>query len=153
MLAKYIMRNTVCMKVSKDLLGSKKSYCVCHFVAASWGYVCHFIFFHIILCFFSATLNVPSHVNQLTHSQENVLDLQWLESSEVHPDELEAVARNMATHLRQLLDQRDTHLEVYMTFYHNLVWLFKRCILTACFIKTCLNPNIYFTWSCILGIK
>lgn len=62
---------------------------------------------------FPATLTVLSHVNQLTHSQENVLDLQWLESSEMHPDELEAVARNMATHLQNVLDQRDTHLEVY----------------------------------------
>ncbi len=50
---------------------------------------------------------------QLTHSQENVLDLQWLESSEVQPDELEAAARNMAALLRHLLDQRDAHLEVF----------------------------------------
>lgn len=41
-----------------------------------------------------------------------MLDLQWLEATELDPDELEAVARNMALHLRQLLDQRDTHLEV-----------------------------------------
>ncbi|XP_039655655.1 girdin-like isoform X6 [Perca fluviatilis] len=60
---------------------------------------------------FDTKAAIAAHIQELTHSQENVLDLQWLESSEMHPDELEAVARNMATHLRQLLDQRDTHLE------------------------------------------
>ncbi|XP_028277326.1 girdin-like [Parambassis ranga] len=60
---------------------------------------------------FDTKAAIASHIQELTHSQENVLDLQWLESSEVHLDEMEAVARNMATHLRHLLDQRDTHLE------------------------------------------
>ncbi|XP_044046746.1 girdin isoform X2 [Siniperca chuatsi] len=60
---------------------------------------------------FDTKAAIAAHIQELTHSQENVLDLQWLESSEVHLDELEAVARNMATHLRHLLDQRDTHLE------------------------------------------
>ncbi|XP_035002821.2 girdin isoform X2 [Hippoglossus stenolepis] len=54
---------------------------------------------------------IAAHIQELTHSQENVLDLQWLESSDINPDEMEAVARNMATHLRHLLDQRDAHLE------------------------------------------
>ncbi|XP_049900304.1 girdin-like isoform X2 [Epinephelus moara] len=60
---------------------------------------------------FDTKAAIAAHIQELTHSQENVLDLQWLESSEMHPDELEAVARNMATHLRNVLDQRDTHLE------------------------------------------
>ncbi|XP_070771586.1 girdin [Enoplosus armatus] len=60
---------------------------------------------------FDTKAAIAAHIQELTHSQENVLDLQWLESSEVHPDELEAVARDMAAHLRHLLDQRDTHLE------------------------------------------
>ncbi|XP_074485145.1 girdin-like isoform X5 [Sebastes fasciatus] len=60
---------------------------------------------------FDTKAAIAAHIQELTLSQENVLDLQWLESSEVHPEELEAVARNMATHLRHVLDQRDTHLE------------------------------------------
>lgn len=56
------------------------------------------------------------HVYQLTHSQENILDLQWLDSNEMNPDELEAVARNMVAHLRHLRDQRDAHVEVRFTF-------------------------------------
>lgn len=60
---------------------------------------------------FETKAAIAAHIQELTHSQENVLDLQWLESSELHPDEMEAVVRNMTTHLRHLLDQRDTHLE------------------------------------------
>ncbi|XP_071360179.1 girdin-like isoform X2 [Trachinotus anak] len=61
---------------------------------------------------FDTKAAIAAHIQELTHSQENVLDLQWLESSEMNPDEVEAVARNMAMHLRHLLEQRDTHLEV-----------------------------------------
>ncbi|KAM7009857.1 girdin-like isoform 2-T2 [Tautogolabrus adspersus] len=60
---------------------------------------------------FDTKAAIAAHIQELTHSQENVLDLHWLESSDVHPEELEAVARNMATHLRHLLHQRDNHLE------------------------------------------
>ncbi|CAJ1052660.1 girdin-like isoform X4 [Xyrichtys novacula] len=60
---------------------------------------------------FDTKAAIAAHIQELTHSQENVLDLHWLDSCEVHPDELEASARNMARHLRHLLDQRDTHLE------------------------------------------
>lgn len=64
-------------------------------------------------------------VCQLTHSQENILDLQWLDSSEMSPDELEAVARNVVAHLRHLLDQRNTHLEVpsfYLFCFLGFFW-------------------------------
>nr|XP_040042400.1 girdin isoform X5 [Gasterosteus aculeatus aculeatus] len=54
---------------------------------------------------------IAAHIHEVTHSQENVLDLQWLESSEVHPTDFEVAARNLATHLQRVLDQRDTHLE------------------------------------------
>ncbi|KAM3864564.1 girdin-like [Diretmus argenteus] len=54
---------------------------------------------------------IAVHIQELTHSQDNVLDLQWLEANELPPHELEAMARNMALHLRHLLDQRDTQLE------------------------------------------
>lgn len=60
---------------------------------------------------FETKAAIAVHIQEWTHSQENVLDLQWLDSSEVNPDEMEAVIRNMATHLRHLLDQRDAHLE------------------------------------------
>ncbi|CAG03335.1 unnamed protein product, partial [Tetraodon nigroviridis] len=61
---------------------------------------------------FDTKAAIAVHIQELTHSQENILDLQWLDSSEMSPDELEAVARNVVAHLRHLLDQRNTHLEV-----------------------------------------
>ncbi|KAG7486968.1 hypothetical protein JOB18_043364 [Solea senegalensis] len=60
---------------------------------------------------FDTKAAIAAHIQELTHSQENILDLQWLESNEMNPDEVEIEARNMATHLQHLLDQRDTHLE------------------------------------------
>ncbi|KAM8771501.1 girdin-like isoform 2-T2 [Acanthopagrus schlegelii] len=60
---------------------------------------------------FETKAAIAAHIQEVTHNQENVLDLQWLEASEVHPDELDAVARNMASHLRHLLEQRDTQLK------------------------------------------
>uniref|UniRef100_A0A673CAX5 HOOK N-terminal domain-containing protein n=1 Tax=Sphaeramia orbicularis TaxID=375764 RepID=A0A673CAX5_9TELE len=60
---------------------------------------------------FETKAAIAAHIQELTHSQENVVDLHWLEFNEVQPDELETVARSMALHLRSLLDQRDTHLE------------------------------------------
>ncbi|KAM8878575.1 girdin isoform 2-T2 [Spinachia spinachia] len=60
---------------------------------------------------FETKAAIAAHIQEVTHSQDNVLDLQWLESSEVHPAEFEVAARNLVTHLRHLLQQRDTHLE------------------------------------------
>uniref|UniRef100_A0A3B5LZL2 Coiled-coil domain containing 88Aa n=1 Tax=Xiphophorus couchianus TaxID=32473 RepID=A0A3B5LZL2_9TELE len=60
---------------------------------------------------FDTKAAIAGHIQELTHSQENVLDLQWMGSSGVHPEEMETALRNMATHLQHILDQRDTHLE------------------------------------------
>uniref|UniRef100_A0A3B3XJT5 HOOK N-terminal domain-containing protein n=1 Tax=Poecilia mexicana TaxID=48701 RepID=A0A3B3XJT5_9TELE len=60
---------------------------------------------------FDTKAAIAGHIQELTHSQENVLDLQWLGSSGVHPEEMESAMRNMAAHLQHIQDQRDTHLE------------------------------------------
>lgn len=49
---------------------------------------------------------------QVTHNQENVLDLQWLEGGESPPEDLDSFSRNLAFHLRRLVDERDEQLEV-----------------------------------------
>lgn len=49
---------------------------------------------------------------QVTHNQENVFDLQWLELPDVAPEELEALSRSMVLHLRRLIDERDESTEV-----------------------------------------
>lgn len=48
----------------------------------------------------------------MTHNQENVVDLQWLESGEMPPEDLDSLSRNLAFHLKHLVDERDTQLEV-----------------------------------------
>lgn len=48
----------------------------------------------------------------MTHNQENVLDLQWLELAELPPEELDSLSRIMAFHLRRLIDERDSSAEV-----------------------------------------
>ncbi|KAL0601719.1 Protein Daple [Plecturocebus cupreus] len=49
---------------------------------------------------------------RVTHNQENVFDLQWLELPDVAPEELEALSRSMVLHLRRLIDQRDECTEL-----------------------------------------
>ncbi|CAB1335380.1 unnamed protein product [Coregonus sp. 'balchen'] len=46
-------------------------------------------------------------MEEVTHNQENVLDLQWLELPDMPPEELDPLSRNMALHLRKLIDERD----------------------------------------------
>lgn len=48
----------------------------------------------------------------MTHNQENVVDLQWFESGEVPPEDLDSLSRNLAFHLKHLVDERDAQLEV-----------------------------------------
>ncbi|XP_038146667.1 girdin-like isoform X1 [Cyprinodon tularosa] len=60
---------------------------------------------------FDTKAAIAAHIQELTHSQENVLDLQWLDTGDVQPEEMETVLRNLTTHLHCVLDQRDNHLE------------------------------------------
>uniref|UniRef100_A0A3P9JUU9 Coiled-coil domain containing 88Aa n=1 Tax=Oryzias latipes TaxID=8090 RepID=A0A3P9JUU9_ORYLA len=60
---------------------------------------------------FDTKAAIAAHIQELTHSQENVLDLHQLESGDMHPEEMEAAVRTVATCLQHLLEQRDAHLE------------------------------------------
>ncbi|XP_068110682.1 protein Daple isoform X2 [Hyperolius riggenbachi] len=55
---------------------------------------------------------IVAHIQEVTHNQENVFDLQWLELPDMAPEELDSLSRNMAVHLRRLLDERDESKEV-----------------------------------------
>ncbi|XP_034531087.1 protein Daple isoform X2 [Notolabrus celidotus] len=56
---------------------------------------------------------IVSHIQEVTHNQLNVLDLSWLEEgSELAPEELTPLSKNMAVSLQQLIDQRDKASEV-----------------------------------------
>ncbi|KAG8449048.1 hypothetical protein GDO86_015922 [Hymenochirus boettgeri] len=55
---------------------------------------------------------IVSHIQEVTHNQENVFDLQWLELPDMAPEELDSLSRNMALHLKRLIDERDECREV-----------------------------------------
>nr|XP_020457268.1 girdin isoform X3 [Monopterus albus] len=60
---------------------------------------------------FDTKAAIASHIQEVTHNQENVVDLQWLESGETPPENLDSLSRNLAFHLKRLVDERDTQLE------------------------------------------
>ncbi|KAG7228513.1 hypothetical protein INR49_007687 [Caranx melampygus] len=60
---------------------------------------------------FDSKAAIASHIQEVTHNQENVVDLQWLESGEIPPEDLDNLSRNLAFHLKRLVDERDTQLE------------------------------------------
>ncbi|XP_019732238.1 protein Daple isoform X1 [Hippocampus comes] len=56
---------------------------------------------------------IVSHIQEVTHNQQNVLDLSWLEEGAgLAQEELEPLSRSMATSLQQLIAQRDKASEV-----------------------------------------
>ncbi|XP_035461581.1 girdin isoform X3 [Scophthalmus maximus] len=60
---------------------------------------------------FDSKAAIASHIQEVTHNQENVVDLQWLESGEIPSEDLDCLSRNLAFHLKRLVDERDTQLE------------------------------------------
>ncbi|KAM9345042.1 girdin isoform 3-T3 [Symphorus nematophorus] len=60
---------------------------------------------------FDTKAAIAAHIQEVTHNQENVVDLQWLESGEMPPEDLDSLSRNLAFHLKHLVDERDTQLE------------------------------------------
>uniref|UniRef100_A0A8C7YQB9 Coiled-coil domain containing 88A n=1 Tax=Oryzias sinensis TaxID=183150 RepID=A0A8C7YQB9_9TELE len=60
---------------------------------------------------FQTKAAIASHIQEVTHNQENVMDLQWLENGDVPPEDLDNLSRNLAFHLKRLVDERDTQLE------------------------------------------
>ncbi|KAL2083255.1 hypothetical protein ACEWY4_021028 [Coilia grayii] len=60
---------------------------------------------------FDTKAAIASHIQEVTHNQENVLDLQWLEGGEQPPEDLDSFSRSLAFHLKRLVDERDDQLE------------------------------------------
>ncbi|XP_051722992.1 protein Daple [Ctenopharyngodon idella] len=55
---------------------------------------------------------IVTHIQEVTHNQDNVLDLQWMEVSEMPAEQLDPLSRTMAFHLRKLIDERDESAEL-----------------------------------------
>ncbi|XP_026532535.1 girdin [Notechis scutatus] len=60
---------------------------------------------------FDVRAAVAAHIQEVTHNQENVFDLQWMDDSAVAQDYIEPLLKNMALHLKRLIDERDEHSE------------------------------------------
>ncbi|XP_007936197.1 girdin [Orycteropus afer afer] len=60
---------------------------------------------------FDTKAAVAAHIQEVTHNQENVFDLQWMEVTDMSQEDLEPLLKNMALHLKRLIDERDEHSE------------------------------------------
>ncbi|XP_046884675.1 girdin isoform X1 [Hypomesus transpacificus] len=60
---------------------------------------------------FDTKAAIAAHIQEVTHNQENVVDLQWLEGGELAPEDLDTLSRSLAFHLKRLVDERDDQLE------------------------------------------
>ncbi|KAI6072096.1 Girdin isoform X6 [Aix galericulata] len=60
---------------------------------------------------FDTRAAVAAHIQEVTHNQENVFDLQWMEVIVLTQEYVEPLLKNMALHLKRLIDERDKHSE------------------------------------------
>uniref|UniRef100_A0A8C6RRF6 Coiled coil domain containing 88A n=1 Tax=Nannospalax galili TaxID=1026970 RepID=A0A8C6RRF6_NANGA len=60
---------------------------------------------------FDTKAAVAAHIQEVTHNQENVFDLQWMEVTDMSQEDLEPLLKNMVLHLKRLIDERDEHSE------------------------------------------
>lgn len=58
---------------------------------------------------------------KVTHNQENVFDLQWMDVTDMSQEEIEPLLKNMVLHLKRLIDERDEHSEVckFLLIYYD----------------------------------
>ncbi|XP_010002875.1 PREDICTED: girdin isoform X2 [Chaetura pelagica] len=60
---------------------------------------------------FDTRAAVAAHIQEVTHNQENVFDLQWMDVIVLTQEYIEPLLKNMALHLKRLIDERDEHSE------------------------------------------
>uniref|UniRef100_A0A8C3WMA6 Coiled-coil domain containing 88A n=1 Tax=Catagonus wagneri TaxID=51154 RepID=A0A8C3WMA6_9CETA len=60
---------------------------------------------------FDTKAAVAAHIQEVTHNQENVFDLQWMDVTDMPQEEIEPLLKNMVLHLKRLIDERDEHSE------------------------------------------
>uniref|UniRef100_G3UI54 Coiled-coil domain containing 88A n=1 Tax=Loxodonta africana TaxID=9785 RepID=G3UI54_LOXAF len=61
---------------------------------------------------FDTKAAVAAHIQEVTHNQENVFDLQWMEVTDMSQEDVEPLLKNMALHLKRLIDERDEQSEM-----------------------------------------
>ncbi|XP_051563725.1 girdin-like [Myxocyprinus asiaticus] len=60
---------------------------------------------------FDTKAAIAAHIQEVTHCQDSVFDLHWLETEGLCPDEWENICRSMTINLKILVDQRDRQFE------------------------------------------
>uniref|UniRef100_A0A8C3PRY2 Coiled-coil domain containing 88A n=1 Tax=Calidris pygmaea TaxID=425635 RepID=A0A8C3PRY2_9CHAR len=60
---------------------------------------------------FDTRAAVAAHIQEVTHNQENVFDLQWMDVIVLTQEYVEPLLKNMVLHLKRLIDERDEHSE------------------------------------------
>uniref|UniRef100_A0A4W3GSQ1 Coiled-coil domain containing 88A n=1 Tax=Callorhinchus milii TaxID=7868 RepID=A0A4W3GSQ1_CALMI len=63
---------------------------------------------------FDTKAAVAIHIQEVTHNQENVFDLQWMELANLSQEDLDSLSRNLVFHLKRLVDERDEHTETIL---------------------------------------
>lgn len=58
---------------------------------------------------------IAAHIQEVTHDQENVFDLQCVEETECVSQDKDALIRNMSVNLKRLVDERDQHAEMIVS--------------------------------------
>ncbi|XP_069464354.1 girdin isoform X2 [Ambystoma mexicanum] len=60
---------------------------------------------------FDTKAAVAAYIQEVTHNQENVFDLQSMDASDLSSEDLESLLRSTVLHLKKLVDERDEHSE------------------------------------------
>ncbi|XP_062911973.1 girdin-like isoform X5 [Mobula hypostoma] len=63
---------------------------------------------------FDTKATVAIHIQEVTHNQENVFDMQWMELTDISREDLNSSFRKMANHLKRLVDERDEKCEIIL---------------------------------------
>ncbi|XP_041070747.1 girdin-like isoform X2 [Carcharodon carcharias] len=63
---------------------------------------------------FDTKAAVATHIQEVTHNQENVFDMQWMELSDLSREDVNSFFKKMAIHLKRLVDERDERCEIIL---------------------------------------
>lgn len=63
---------------------------------------------------FDTKAAVAIHIQEVTHNQENVFDMQWVDLADISREDLNSSFRKLAVHLKRLVDERDEKCELIL---------------------------------------
>ncbi|XP_014347237.1 girdin isoform X2 [Latimeria chalumnae] len=60
---------------------------------------------------FDTKAAIAAHIQEVTHNQENVFDMQLVETADLSQEDFDSLFRSMTFHLKRLVDERDEYSE------------------------------------------